>query len=84
MRPRHRRQRRLGRRLCRALALNGVNIVVNYAQSDAKAQSVADEMSALGVRAIAVRADTLQAICAYLHCQPRDLLAYVPDSASSR
>lgn len=31
-----------------------------------------------------IRFETLQAICAYLDCQPGDLLAYVPDSASSR
>lgn len=26
-----------------------------------------------------VRFETLQKICEYLHCQPGDLLAYVPD-----
>jgi putative transcriptional regulator len=30
-----------------------------------------------------IRFETLQAICAYLDCQPGDLLAYVPDGASS-
>ena len=47
----------LGQRICRALALNGVDIVVNYAESEAKANSVAEEMIKLGVRAIALRAD---------------------------
>jgi putative transcriptional regulator len=30
-----------------------------------------------------IRFETLQAICAYLDCQPGDLLAYVADGASS-
>jgi putative transcriptional regulator len=30
-----------------------------------------------------VRFDTLERICAYLKCQPGDLLEYVPDSPSS-
>jgi 3-oxoacyl-[acyl-carrier protein] reductase len=47
----------LGERICRALALNGVNIVVNYAESEAKANQVAREVSGLGVRALALRAD---------------------------
>ena len=47
----------LGQRICRALALNGVDIVVNYAESEAKANSVAEDMIKLGVRAIALRAD---------------------------
>ena len=36
---------------------NGVDIVVNYAESEAKANSVAEDMIKLGVRAIALRAD---------------------------
>jgi len=47
----------LGQRICRALALNGVNVVVNYAESAAKAKSVAEEISKLGVRAVAIQAD---------------------------
>jgi 3-oxoacyl-[acyl-carrier protein] reductase len=47
----------LGQRICRALALNGVDIVVNYAESAAKAKSVADDMIKLGVRATALCAD---------------------------
>ena len=47
----------LGQRICRALALEGVNVVVNYAASEAKAKSVAEEVSKLGVRAVAIRAD---------------------------
>ena len=47
----------LGQRICRALALNGVDVIVNYAQSRSKAESVAGEIAQLGVRAIAVQAD---------------------------
>src|SRR4051812_35227044 len=47
----------LGQRICRALALNGVDIVVNYAESAGKAKSVADDMIKLGVRATALCAD---------------------------
>lgn len=47
----------LGQRICVALAQNGVNVVVNYAESEAKANGVADELKQLGVRAMAVRAD---------------------------
>src|SRR4051812_30331989 len=47
----------LGQRICRALALNGVDIVVNYAESENKAKSVCEDMINLGVRSIALRAD---------------------------
>ena len=47
----------LGQRICRALALNGVDVVVNYAESEAKAKSVVEDISKLGVRALAIRAD---------------------------
>ena len=47
----------LGQRICRALALNGVNVVVNYVQSEANAKAVADEISRLGVRTVAMQAD---------------------------
>ena len=47
----------LGARICHALARNGVDVVVNYAASEAKAKSVAAEVAQLGVRAIAVQAD---------------------------
>lgn len=47
----------LGQRICRALALNGVNVAVNYAESEAAAKSVVEDVAKLGVRAIAVRAD---------------------------
>ena len=47
----------LGQRICRALALQGVDIVVNYAESESKAKSVAEDMIKLGVRSIALRAD---------------------------
>ena len=47
----------LGQRICRALALNGVNVAVNYAESETKAKSVVEDISKLGVRAVAIRAD---------------------------
>jgi len=47
----------LGQRICRALALNGVNLVVNYAESETKAKSVVEDIAKLGVRAVALRAD---------------------------
>jgi 3-oxoacyl-[acyl-carrier protein] reductase len=51
----------LGQRICHALAVNGVNVVVNYAKSKDKAEAVASELSALGVRAIAIQADVSSA-----------------------
>ncbi|HEY8476969.1 MAG TPA: SDR family NAD(P)-dependent oxidoreductase [Chloroflexota bacterium] len=50
----------LGRRIGRALALQGVHVVVTYARSQADAEGVAAELSAIGPRAIAVRADQTQ------------------------
>ncbi|MEN3354646.1 MAG: ketoreductase [Betaproteobacteria bacterium] len=47
----------LGQRICRALALNGVDVVVNYAESETKANSVVEDIVKLGVRAVALRAD---------------------------
>ena len=47
----------LGQRICRALALNGVDVVVNYAESEAKAKGVAEDLAKMGVRAIAIQAD---------------------------
>jgi 3-oxoacyl-[acyl-carrier protein] reductase len=47
----------LGQRICRALASNGVDIVVNYAESEVKAKSVAEDMIKLGVRSVALCAD---------------------------
>src|SRR6476469_6651413 len=47
----------LGQRICRALALNGVNVVVNFAESKTQAESVAADIVKLGVRAVALRAD---------------------------
>ena len=47
----------LGQRICRALASNSVHVVVNYAESEAKALGVARELTALGPRAIALQAD---------------------------
>jgi 3-oxoacyl-[acyl-carrier protein] reductase len=47
----------LGQRICRALALNGVDVVINYAESETKAKSVVEDIVKLGVRAVALRAD---------------------------
>ncbi|MBI3045507.1 MAG: SDR family NAD(P)-dependent oxidoreductase [Betaproteobacteria bacterium] len=47
----------LGQRICRALALAGVNVAVNYAASNVRAKRVAAELARLGTRAIAVKAD---------------------------
>jgi 3-oxoacyl-[acyl-carrier protein] reductase len=47
----------LGQRICRALALNGVDVVVNYAESETKAKSVVEDIVKHGVRAVALRAD---------------------------
>ena len=47
----------LGSHICHALARNGVDVIVNYAASEAKAKAIAGEIARLGVRAIAVQAD---------------------------
>ena len=47
----------LGQRICHALARNGVDVVVNYGESEGKAKSVAEDLVKLGVRALPVRAD---------------------------
>ena len=47
----------LGQRICRALAAHGVNVAVNYAESEAPAKALAADIAKLGVQAFAVRAD---------------------------
>lgn len=47
----------LGARICRALALAGVNVAVNYAASESGARTLAADLEQLGVRAIAIKAD---------------------------
>jgi len=49
--------RGIGRSIALELAKNGANIVVNYAGSEAKAQSVVEEIEKLGVKAFKVQAD---------------------------
>jgi 3-oxoacyl-[acyl-carrier protein] reductase len=49
--------RGIGRSIALELAKNGANIVVNYAGSEAKAQSVVEEIEELGVKAFKVQAD---------------------------
>lgn len=51
----------LGQCICRALAQNGVNVVVNYTASEAKAKSVAADLTKLGARAVAIGADVTDA-----------------------
>ena len=53
--------KRLGREIALALAKRGANIVVHYNTSAADARSVVAEIQALGVRAIAVKADQANA-----------------------
>ena len=49
--------RGIGRAIALELARNGVNVAVNYAGSEAKANEVVDEIKALGREAFAVQAD---------------------------
>jgi NAD(P)-dependent dehydrogenase (short-subunit alcohol dehydrogenase family) len=49
--------RRIGRVIALTLARAGASIVVNYNQSKAEAQSTVRDIAALGVRALALRAD---------------------------
>jgi 3-oxoacyl-[acyl-carrier protein] reductase len=49
--------RRIGRVVARALAEQGVHLVVSYRRSEKQARETAAEARALGVRALAVRAD---------------------------
>lgn len=50
--------RGIGKACALGLAKRGYDIAVNYASNDAAAQTVVEELTALGVRAIAVKADT--------------------------
>ena len=49
--------RGIGADICRVLATQGCSVVVNYANSKAEAESVAEEVLMHGVRAIAIQAD---------------------------
>ncbi|MGM9949165.1 MAG: 3-oxoacyl-[acyl-carrier-protein] reductase [Lysinibacillus sp.] len=49
--------RGIGRAICIELARQGANIVVNFSGSEAKAKAVAEEIEALGPKAIAVQAN---------------------------
>lgn len=49
--------RGIGRSIALALALEGANVLVNYAGREAEAQAVADEITAMGRKALAFRAD---------------------------
>ncbi len=55
----------LGQRICRAPAQNDVNVVVNFAEWEARAKGVADELKHLGVRAIAVCADVTEQLITF-------------------
>ncbi len=50
----------LGRRICRALALQGVHIAVVYAQRYDTAKLVSEEIQGLGVRALPIQCDVRQ------------------------
>ena len=49
--------RRIGRETARALAEQGVNLVLHFNRSDAEARQLADQLERLGVRAWPVQAD---------------------------
>ena len=49
--------RGIGRSIALALAHKGANVLVNYAGREAEAQAVADEITAMGRKALAFRAD---------------------------
>ena len=49
--------RGIGEDISRLFAKNGYNVVVNYFKSETKAQKLASELCAYGVRAIAIKAD---------------------------
>jgi 3-oxoacyl-[acyl-carrier protein] reductase len=49
--------RRIGLSIARELAVAGADIVINYASDDAQGEKAAQEIIALGRRAIAIRAD---------------------------
>ena len=52
--------RKLGAEIARQLANNGVDVAINYLESEAAARGLCAEVSALGVRAVPVRADVSQ------------------------
>ncbi len=47
----------LGRAICLMLAQEGANIALNYNSSEERAQNTLDEITALGVKAVAVKGD---------------------------
>ncbi|MCA9270262.1 MAG: 3-oxoacyl-ACP reductase FabG [Planctomycetales bacterium] len=49
--------RGIGRAIALELAKNGANVAINYASNDAKAQAVADEITACGVKAVLAKAN---------------------------
>lgn len=49
--------RGIGRAIAVALAKEGADVAINYASNEAKAKEVADEVAALGVKSLLVRAD---------------------------
>src|SRR4051812_47153906 len=53
--------RNIGREICLALAAQGCDVAVNVRSSLAQAEAVADEVRALGRRAVAVLADVADA-----------------------
>jgi NAD(P)-dependent dehydrogenase (short-subunit alcohol dehydrogenase family) len=49
--------RKLGAEIARQLANNGVDVAINYLESEAAARDLCAELSALGVRAVPIQAD---------------------------
>lgn len=50
--------RGIGREIALGLAAKGCNVAINYITSDEVAQKVVDELTEMGIKAIAVKADT--------------------------
>ena len=57
--------RRIGRAICLELARAGFDIVVHYGTSADAAQAVADEVRALGLRAVSLSADLADVVAAH-------------------
>ncbi len=58
--------RGIGEAIARKFAANKYNVAINYVNSKAKAEKLADELSRYGVRAVAIRADVGDSVQAKL------------------
>jgi pteridine reductase len=69
---------RIGRRICLELAERGANVVINYRSSAGAASKLVDEITDLGVRALAVQGDVSNAAdVARIHREARETLGPV-------